>query len=118
MDLACDVLDKRVVDRNGHEMGRVDGIALEQRHGKPPRVSALLIGPSVLGHRLSPRLGRWVAAIERAFGLDGDRPTRIEFKQVLDSDRQIKVNLAFDDTSAAVVERTLRRWIVTLTGSK
>ena len=38
MDLVCNLLDKRVVDRNGRAMGRVDGIALEQRPGQPPRV--------------------------------------------------------------------------------
>ncbi len=77
MDLVRDVLDTQVIDRNGRAMGRVDGISLECRAGKPPRVGALLIGPSALGHRLSPRLGRWVEAIERALGIDKGRPARI-----------------------------------------
>jgi sporulation protein YlmC with PRC-barrel domain len=118
MDLVRDLLDTQVVDRNGRPMGRVDGIALEHRDGKPPRVSALLIGPSALGHRLSPRLGRWVEALERALGIAEGRPVRIAFKQVLDRRHAIKVDLAIGDTSAGVVEQTLRRWIVAITGSK
>ena len=69
MDVVRDLLDKPVLDRDGRAMGRVDGIALEQRAGQPPRVSALLVGPSALGHRLSPRLGRWIEASERALGI-------------------------------------------------
>lgn len=118
MDLVCDVLDKRVIDRHGRVMGRVDGIALEHRDGKPPRVSALLVGPSALGHRLSPALGRWVEAIEHAFGIDQGRPVRIAFKQVLEGEPDIRVDLAVGDTSAGVVEQKLRRWIVALSGSK
>ena len=33
MDVAHDLLDKHIVDRNGHELGRVDGIVLE--HDRP-----------------------------------------------------------------------------------
>lgn len=118
MDLVRDVLDTQVVDRNGRAMGRVDGIALEHREGKPPRVGALLIGPSALGHRLSPRLGRWVEAIERALGIAEGRPLRISFKQVVDTGHAIKVDLAIGETSAGVVEQKLRGWIVALTGRK
>src|SRR5687767_13734661 len=118
MDLVRDLLDTQVVDRNGRAMGRVDGIALEHRDGKAPRVSALLVGPSALGERLSPRLGQWVTAIEHAFGIDEGRPARISFKQILDTGRVIKVDLAVGDTSAGVVEQKLRRWIVALTGAK
>ena len=118
MDLVRDVLDTQLIDRNGRAMGRVDGISLECRAGQPPRVVALLVGPSALGHRLSPRLGRWVEAIERALGIDKGRPARISFKQVLDIGHAIKVDLAIGDTSLGVVEEKLRRWIVALTGSR
>ena len=117
LDLVCDVLDKRVVDRNGRAMGRVDGIVLECRTGKPPRVSALLVGPSALGHRLSPALGRWVAAIERSFGIAEGRPARIAFTQVTKTEPDVKVDLAVGDTAVGVVEQKLRRWIVALSGS-
>ena len=118
LDLVCDVLDKRVIDRNGRAMGRVDGIALEQRAGQPPRVGALLVGPSALGHRLSSALGRWIAAIERALGIAEGRPARILFKHVLNTEPDVEVDLAVSDTSVDVVEQKLRGWTVALTGSK
>jgi sporulation protein YlmC with PRC-barrel domain len=118
MDLVRDVLDTQVVDRNGRAMGRVDGIALEHRDGKPPRVSALLVGPSALGERLSPRLGLWVRAIEQAFGIDQGRPARFSFKQILDLGRVIKIDLAISDTAIGVVEQWLRKWIIVFSGSK
>ena len=55
MDLVHDLLDKKVVDRNGREMGRVDSIVLDIRAGAPPRVAALEIGPRVLASRISPK---------------------------------------------------------------
>lgn len=118
MDLVCDVLDKRVVDRNGRAMGRVDGIVLEQRAGQPPRVSALLVGPSALGHRLSPALGRWIEAMERALGIAERRPARIAFKQVLETEPDVNVDLSVADTAVDIVEQKLRGWIIALTGSK
>ncbi|MDO8681557.1 MAG: hypothetical protein Q7R30_23830 [Acidobacteriota bacterium] len=118
LDLVRDVLDKRVIDRDGRAMGRVDGIALEQRAGQPPRVSALLVGPSALGHRLSPALGRWIKSIEHALGIAEGRPARIAFTHVLESEPDVKVDLAVSDTAVDVVEQKLRGWIVALTGSK
>lgn len=118
LDLVCDVLDKQVIDRNGRAMGRVDGIALEPCAGKPPRVSALLIGPSALGHRLWPALGRWVVAVEHSLGIAEGRPARIAFAQVIKTEPDVKVDLAVSDTAVGVVEQKLRGWIVALTGSK
>ena len=39
MDVVRDVLDKNVVDRNGREMGRVDGILLDHEPGPARSVS-------------------------------------------------------------------------------
>ena len=62
MDLIRDVLDKRVVDRHGHVMGRVDSIVLDIRPDAPPHVATLDVGPAILASRVRPGLGRWVAA--------------------------------------------------------
>ncbi len=118
MDVVRNVLDKSVVDRNGREMGRVDGILLDQKTGQPPRLAAVLIGPSVLGERLHPRLGRLVNALEKRLGLDRDRPTRIDFGDVEDVDRRVRLRLTIGDTAAAAVEQRLRAWWVKLPGSR
>jgi sporulation protein YlmC with PRC-barrel domain len=114
VDLVHDLLDKNVVDRNGREMGRVDSIVLEVRDGASPRVAAIEIGPAVLAQRIHPTLGRWVAALEHAFGVDEGRPVRIPFGAILDIQDHVKVDLAFGETAAATVEQRLRRWVASL----
>jgi sporulation protein YlmC with PRC-barrel domain len=111
VDLVRDLLDKKVVDRNGREMGRVDSLVLDVREGQPPTLQAIEIGPAVLAHRVRPVLGRWVAALEHALGIDQGRPLHILFTQVLDIEDQVSVDLAFGETAAATVEQRLRRWV-------
>jgi hypothetical protein len=117
MDLVRDVLDKRVVDRHGREMGRVDSIVLEMRDGAPPRVTALQIGPAVLAHRLRPFFGRCVEALEYLFGVHEGRPVRITFGDVLDVHDSVKVDAAFGETAVATIEQRLRRWVSSIPGS-
>jgi sporulation protein YlmC with PRC-barrel domain len=116
VDLVRDVLDKLVVDRNGREMGRVDGIVLEQLDGMPARMIALQIGPSVLAHRLHPILGRWVAALEQAFGVAEGRPVTIDVSEVLEIRDDVKVDLSIGETAAGTVEQRLRAWVGKLGG--
>ncbi len=111
MDLVRDLLDKKVVDRNGRDMGRVDSLVLEIRDGAPARVSAVEIGPAVLAHRIAPLLGRIVAGLEHAFGMDENRPLRIPLASVLGINQHVKVDVAISQTSAATVEQYLRGWI-------
>jgi sporulation protein YlmC with PRC-barrel domain len=59
MDLVGDLLDKRVLDRNGRYVGTIDSIVLEIDGDAPPAVSAVLIGAPALLRRLHPRLARW-----------------------------------------------------------
>jgi sporulation protein YlmC with PRC-barrel domain len=117
MDLVRDLLDKRVVDRNGREMGRVDAVILELRHGASPRVAALEIGPAVLAGRIHPTLGRWVAGLEHAFGVGEGRPTRIPVGDILDLTDRVMVDRAFGETPASTVERRLRAWVGAIPGS-
>jgi len=117
VNLVCDLLDTPVVDRNGREMGRVDGIVLEQREGMPPRVAAIEIGPRVLGERLHPAVGRWIAALEQAFGVADGRPVRVALSEVLDIGADVKVDVAIGETAAGAVEQRLRAWIGKLPGA-
>ena len=118
MDLVRDLLDKKVVDRNGREMGRVDAIVVSAGAGAAPRVEAIEIGPRVLAARLRPALGRLVAGLEHALGVDAGRPLRIPFAAILQMEDYIKVDLAFGETSAATVEQRLRRWVGSIPGAR
>jgi sporulation protein YlmC with PRC-barrel domain len=117
MDLVRDLLDKKVVDRNSRELGRVDAVVLGVGTDSPPRVEAIEIGPRVLAERVRPFLGRWVAGVEHAFGVDAGRPLRIPFRDILDVHDSIKVDLAFGETAAATIEQRLRRWIGAIPGA-
>ena len=110
MDLIRDLLDKKVVDRNGREMGRVDGVVLHIGEGTMPHVIAIELGPAVLAYRVWPIFGRWIAALEQAAGGKA-RSLRIALGQVLEIDDRVKVDLAFGETAAAAVEQRLRRWL-------
>jgi sporulation protein YlmC with PRC-barrel domain len=117
MDIVRDILDTSVIDRNGREMGRVDGIVVEQSDG-PPRITTLLIGPSALGSRLHPALGRLVTRFESLLGIARERPFRITVQDVEEVDRKIRVRLAVGETTVALLEQLIRRWIVKLPGSQ
>jgi sporulation protein YlmC with PRC-barrel domain len=118
MDVVRDVLDKSVVDRNGREMGRVDGILLDGQPNQPIRLAAILIGPSALGDRLHPALGRFVRRIEKRFGLDQNRPVQIDFADVDDIGPRIRVRLTISDTAVDAVEKRLRVWVRRLPGTR
>jgi sporulation protein YlmC with PRC-barrel domain len=114
VDLVREFLDKKVVDRNGREIGRVDSIVVDVRDGEPPRISAIELGPAVLAHRVSRALGRVMAGVEHALDINGGRPYRIEVGSVIDVDNQVKVDRTFGETPPAEVERKLRRWAMRL----
>jgi sporulation protein YlmC with PRC-barrel domain len=118
MDVVRDVLDKSVVDRNGREMGRVDAIVLALESGQAPRLEAILIGPAALGSRLHPGLGRLVSACERFFRVDQDRPARINFADVADFGRNIRLRLTIGETAVDAIEQRLRAWVSRLPGSQ
>ena len=60
MDLVRDILDAQLVDKNGRNIGRADGIVIEIRQRHPPRVVAIESGPTTLARRIHPRLARWL----------------------------------------------------------
>jgi sporulation protein YlmC with PRC-barrel domain len=117
MDLIRDLLDMKVVDRNGRDMGRVDTVVVDLRAGVPPRIVAIELGSEVVASRVSPTLGKCVAALEHAFGVAEGRPVRIAFDDVLDIRDHVKVDVAVGETAAAVIEQRLRRWVRAIPGS-
>jgi sporulation protein YlmC with PRC-barrel domain len=117
MDLTYAVLDAEVRDRNGREMGRVDGVVIELRDDGPPRVVGIEVGPAVLAHRIHPLLGRCVAGLELALGIADGRPLRIPFSDILTIGNHITVDRAVGETTAATVERALRSVMKSIPGA-
>jgi len=118
VDVVRDVLDTQIVDRNGREVGRVDGILLEVRGDAPPRLAEVLIGASVLGSRVNPVLGRWVHGLEHALGIGNERPIQIDFSHVAEIGEKVKVDLTVGETHADTLERWIRTWVLRIPGSR
>ena len=118
MDVVRDVLDKPVFDRDGRALGRVDGVTITIDDGEPPQLTSVLVGPVALAERLTPAIGGWMAALERALGLPKDRPVNLPFGRVEADGLRLSADVAGSDTSALVVEQRLQRWLARIPGSK
>ena len=118
MDVVRDVLDKSVSDRNGRQMGRVDGIVLDHETNQPPRLVEILIGPAALGDRLHPMCGRFVRRVEKWLGLDHNRPARIDFSDIDSIEQNVRVRLTVNETAVDAVEQRLRTWVLRLPGAR
>ena len=113
LDLARDVLDKQVVDREETKMGRVDGLVLELRDGQPPRVDSLDMGFVVLARRVHPRVEGWIEKLRRRFSVRKTARYRVPWSKVLDiNPSQIQIDVAALETPAFDWERWLRDHIV------
>ncbi|MEA2604362.1 MAG: hypothetical protein QOF89_5354 [Acidobacteriota bacterium] len=113
MDLARDVLDKQVVDRDGTKMGRVDGLVLELRGDQPPRVDSIEMGFVVLARRLHPRVEGWVERLRRRFSVRKTARYRVPWSAVKDVDAYcVQLDVKALDTPAFDWERWLRDHVV------
>lgn len=113
LELARDVLDKQVVDREETKMGRVDGLVLELREGQPPRVDHIEMGSSVLARRLHPRIERWVDALRRRIGVQKTGRYRVPWSAVQEiTSHHIRLDVEAIDTPAFTWERWLRDHVI------
>ena len=107
-----EVLDKQLVDSTGDNAGRVDGIVLELRDGKPPRLAYLEVSPITLLSRFSMRLSRWYARRDRRFGDGRGLPFRIPWSRVSRSGVTLKFDFVAESTPINALEDWLRATIV------
>ena len=113
LDLARDVLDKQLVDREETKMGRVDGLVLELRDGQPPRVDSLDMGFVVLARRVHPRVEGWLERLRRRFSVRKTARYRVPWSKVVEiNPHQIQVDVAALETPTFDWERWLRDHIV------
>jgi sporulation protein YlmC with PRC-barrel domain len=112
MKLGLEVLDQQVSDRKGELMGKVDGIVLELREGKPPRVARLVIGGGTAAHRIHPRFGAWLVRWRRRWGPKGDEPLEVPWDKVRKIGIDVKVDLDARKTSAFAWEHWVRDRII------
>ena len=107
-----EILDQQLRDRDGRPMGMVDGLVLEQREGRPPRVTHLQVGGSTLSHRLSRPLGAVLRWFARRYGAGRGDPYRIPWSAVRDVGVDLTVDLDARNTPALHWEEWARRHFV------
>ncbi|HYK41586.1 MAG TPA: hypothetical protein VE007_04295 [Thermoanaerobaculia bacterium] len=112
MHLVRDLLDKQLVDRDGRLMGKVDGIVIQPRRGKAPRVTAIETGAVVLGARLHPAIGRRVERLLARLTKRAAEPVRVPLEKILHRGLEIQVEVDARRTSALALERWLAEKIV------
>jgi hypothetical protein len=113
LDLARDVLDKQVVDREETQMGRVDGLVLELRGDQPPRVESIELGFVVLARRIHPRAERWAERLHRRLGVRKTARYRVPWEKVKDVNPHfVQVDVKLEETPAFDWERWLRNHVV------
>jgi sporulation protein YlmC with PRC-barrel domain len=109
MDLIRDCLDKKLVDRNGRSMGRVDGIILVLEPGRQTRVAYIESGVKTVADRIGPRVGKLVARISKRVGEDR---FRIPWGKLRVGVNQVRANVEAESTPALAFELWLRKKII------
>lgn len=110
--LIRDVLDNQLKDREKCPMGKVDGIILVLRKGKPPRLAYIEVGTSTLAHRLSTRLGKFAERVGRKWGVRGGEPYRIPWAKVGHVGIDVEVDLDANETPVMKWEKWLKEHVV------
>jgi sporulation protein YlmC with PRC-barrel domain len=112
MRLIDEVLDAQIYDADGIPIGRADGIVLEIREGRPPRVSAIEVGPITLLRRFSDRLAARYARLDRHFGPGRGVAFRIPFSSLAIRTTHLQSDLRAEETPILAAEDWLRTHIV------
>jgi sporulation protein YlmC with PRC-barrel domain len=112
MEVGQVLLDQQVIDRNGEQMGKVDGVLIELRKSGPPRVAALVIGGGTAARRLHPGFARWLMRWRRRWGPTSDQPLEVPWSKVLKIGVDVKVDLDAEHTAALAWDHWVRRNII------
>lgn len=109
IDIGHRLLDRRVVDRHGRVLGRVDDLELSSED--PVHVTAILLGPEALGRRLGGVLGTFVAGLGRLRPEGTDAP-RIAWAHVVEVGTEVRTDLDADGLDFPRSEAWLREHVI------
>jgi hypothetical protein len=112
LPLVRDVLDKQIYDANDVRVGKVDGVVLLPRQGRPPRVLAIEISMPTAWRRVSTRLGDWIERLQQRLAPDLAGPTRIRFEHVVHTGIDVNVDIDGTKTNAYVWENWIKKTFV------
>ncbi len=112
MQIARDLLDNQVLDRENRKMGKVDDVVMVVRRGRPPRLSAIELGMSTMLARIHPRLGSWALRFERRWGIAQHTPVRVEIDRVQKAGINVQVDVDATHTEVYAWEDWIRRVLI------
>lgn len=110
--LGLEVLDRQLLDSDGHRCGKVDDLLLglpgDDTDGKAPIVTHILAGPGALGDRLHGWMGRVARTMWRRLNPDVE-VSRIElpWSVVAKVDREVHLTVSSGDAGLEDVENWL-----------
>lgn len=105
LHLVHDVMDKLVLDRDKHRMGRVDDVVLQLVDGEPPRIVYIEMGGLALARRVG-RIARWF--VERFLHKPLQPPYRVAWDRVRQIDgRELVADVDAESSRALAWERWL-----------
>jgi len=113
MNLVRDVLDKQVVDKEQHRIGKVDGIVLTLSHDDAPKVAFIEMGSLTLSRRLGRWPHRWTVWIWKATGARSATTVfRVPWSSVRDVGVDIEVDVEERETPLERCQDWLRRHVI------
>jgi sporulation protein YlmC with PRC-barrel domain len=112
VDLVRDVLDKKLVDREHCEMGRVDGLVMHLGEHSQPRITHIQIGGTTLWTRVHPSLGRLAAKLAGKWGPKRIEPVKIPWSRVVTVGKDVKLDVKARETGAIDWEIWIARHII------
>jgi hypothetical protein len=115
MFLDHDIMDREIVDRDGHKVGKVDALLLELRGEHPPVVLGIEMRNGALARRAGGWAERLCGLVRRALKGTAGRvtPKFIEWKNITHIDVVVHADVdrsadGFQETERAVWERWIR----------
>jgi sporulation protein YlmC with PRC-barrel domain len=112
---ALELLDRQLVDRDGHLVGKVDDVEFEidDEPGALPRVTALCAGLGALANHIGGDTGRALAAAERRLAERRDRqPSRVDIAVVTEIGSAIELDAGREELDTNRGERWVRDVII------
>ena len=113
MNLFGDVMDKELVDRNGHKIGKVDDIVLEAQDGELPVVRSILVGHGALAPILGRRIAGLVTFVRKVvLGARDAEPIEIGWEHVQSIGVVVQIDLDRQEDGLMESSNLIwRRWI-------
>jgi sporulation protein YlmC with PRC-barrel domain len=111
LDLALNVLDHQLLDRDGRRCGNVDDLAIEGGPGEVPEVVAILAGPGYWAQR-----ARWIGRLAGWIG--GGRRVRVPWSEVKSVESHVVLKRKATELGLGRGDDRLRPYLEKIPGSR